>query len=68
MDRRKVRRRNRTLDKLKRLTVANFKSKFESLRKEIKAGVKKQHDLFVNSLVGDVEAKTREFYRYINIQ
>ena len=43
-------------------------SKFETLRREIKADVSKQHDLYVNNLVGDVKANPRDFYRYINSQ
>ena len=39
-----------------------------SLRGEIKADVRKQHDLYVNNLVGDVKATPRDFYRYINSQ
>ena len=42
--------------------------KFESLRREIKADIKKQHDLYVNNLVGDVKVNLRDFYRYINSQ
>ena len=38
------------------------------MRKEIKADVKKQHDLYVNNLVGDIKANPRDFYRYINGQ
>ena len=44
------------------------KLKFESLRKEIKADIRKQHDLYVNNLVGDVKANPRDFHRYINSQ
>ena len=51
--------------RLKRLAVA-VREKFESLRKEIKADVRKQHDLYVNNLVGDIKANPRDFYRYIN--
>ena len=40
----------------------------ETLRREIKVDVRKQHDLYVNNLVGDVKANPRDFYRYINIQ
>ena len=40
---------------------AKFRSKFESLRKEIKADIRKQHDLYVNNLVGDVKANPRDF-------
>ena len=43
-------------------------SKFETLRREIKADVKKQHDLYVSNLVGYVKANPRDFYRYINGQ
>ena len=30
--------------------------------------MKKQHDLYVNNLVGDIKANPRDFYRYINSQ
>ena len=30
--------------------------------------VRKQHDLYVNNLVGDVKANPGDFYRYINSQ
>ena len=46
-------------------------SKFETLRREIlKADIKKQQDLYVNNLVGDITVKVnpRNFYRYINGQ
>ena len=33
------------------------RSKCESLRREIKAAVRKRHDLYVNILVDDVKAK-----------
>ena len=36
------------------------------LRREIKAVVKKQHDLYVSNLVGDIKLNPRDFYRYIN--
>ena len=38
------------------------------MRREIKDDVRKQHDLYVNSLVGDVKANPRDLYRYINSQ
>ena len=47
---------------------AKIRSKFETLRREIKADIRKQHDLYVNKLVGDVKANPRDFYRYINSQ
>ena len=41
------------------------RTKFESLRREVKADIKKQHDLYVNNLVGDVKVNPGDFYRYI---
>ena len=46
---------------------SKLRSKFESLRREIKV-VRKQHDFYVNNLVDDVKANPRDFYRYINSQ
>ena len=37
-------------------------------RGKIKADSRKQHDLYVNNLVGDVKANPRDFYMYINSQ
>ena len=47
---------------------SKLRSKFETLRTEIKADVRKQHGLYVNNLVGDVKANPRDVYRYINSQ
>ena len=47
---------------------SKLRSKFETLRREINVDVRKQHDLYVNNLVGDVKANPRDFYRYINSQ
>ena len=47
---------------------AKIRAKFETLRREIKAGIRKQHDLYVNNLVGDVQANPKDFYLYINCQ
>ena len=66
--RRKIRKKNGTHAKAKRTGSAKIRSKFETLRKEIKADIRKQHDLYVNNLVGDVKANPRDFYRYINSQ
>ena len=66
--RRKSRRRNKTHAKAKKTGSSKLRSKFETLRKEIKADVIKQHDLYVNNLVGDIKANPRDFYRYINGQ
>ena len=66
--RRKIRRKNKTHAKAKKTGSSKLRSKFETLRREIKADVTKQHDLYVNNLVGDVQANPRDFYRYINSQ
>ena len=65
--RRKIRRKNKTHAKAKKTGSSKLRSKFETLRREIKADVRKQHDLYmyVNNLVGDVKANPRDFYRYI---
>ena len=51
---------------MKKIGNSELRSKFETLRREIKAYVKKQHDLYVNNLVGDIKANPRDFYQYIN--
>ena len=66
--RRKIRKKNDTHAKAKRMGSAKIRSKFDTLRREIKADIRKQHDLYVNKLVGDVKANPRDFYRYINSQ
>ena len=32
----------------------------------MKTDIKKQHDLYVNNLVGDIKTNPRDFYRYMN--
>ena len=59
---------NATHAKAKKTGSAKFRTKFETLRREIKADIRKQHELYVNNLVGDVKANPRDFYRYINSQ
>ena len=56
--------------KLKRLVVQNLDLNFrsESLRREIKADIRRQHDLYMKNMVGDVKANPRDFDRYINSQ
>ena len=66
--RRKIHRKNKTHAKAKKTGSSKLRSKFETLRGEIKADVRKQHDLYVNNLVGDVKANPRDFYQYINSQ
>ena len=65
---RKIHRRNKTQAKAKKTGSKKLRSKFETLSREIKDDVRKQHDLYVNNLIGDVKANTRDFYRYINSQ
>ena len=64
--RRKIRRKNKTHATAKKTGSSKLRSKFETLRREIKVDVKTQHDLYVNNLVGDVKVNPRDFYRYIN--
>ena len=64
----KIRRRNKTHSKAKKTGNKKLRSKFAILRREIKDDVRKQYDLYVNNLVGDVKANPRDFYRYINSQ
>ena len=64
--RRKIRRRNRIPAEAEKTGSSKLRAKFESLRRKIKADVKKQHVLYVNNLVGDIKANPRDFYRYIN--
>ena len=47
---------------------AKNRAKFETLRREIISDIRKQHDLYVNNLVGGVKANPKDFYRYINSQ
>ena len=47
------------MEKQKKTGSKKLRSKFETLRREIKDDVRKQHDLYVNP---------RDFYRYINSQ
>ena len=62
---RKICKKNETNAKAKRTGSAKIRSKFETLRRKIKADIRK---LYVNNLVGDVKANPRDFYRYINSQ
>ena len=66
--RRKIRKKNETHAKAEKTGSAKIRSKFETLRREIKADISKQHNLYVDNLVGDVKANPRDFYRYINSQ
>ena len=46
--------------------IIKLRSKFESLRREINSDVKKQYELYVNNLVGNIKTYPRDFYWYIN--
>ena len=59
---------NKAHAKAKKTGSSKLRSKFETLRREIKADIRKQHDLYGNNLVGDVKANHGDFYRYINSQ
>ena len=54
--------------KAKKTASSKLRSKLESLRREIKAYVKKLHYLYVNNLVGDIKVNPKDFCRYINSQ
>ena len=54
--------------KAKKTGSSKLKSNFQELRQKIKANIKKQHDLYVNKLVGDVKVKSKDFYQYTNRQ
>ena len=60
--RRKIRRKNATHAKAKKSGSAKIRAKFETIRRKIKADIRKQHDLYVNNLVGDVKANPKDFY------
>ena len=47
--------------KAKKSGSAKVRGKFETLRKEIKSDIRKQHDVYVNNLVGDVKANPKDF-------
>ena len=49
--RRKICRKNATHAKAKKTGSAKFRMKFETLRREIKADIRKQHELYVNNFV-----------------
>ena len=57
--RRKIRRRNKTYAKAKKTGSSRLRSNFETFRRGIKADVKKQQDLYVNNLVGDIKANPK---------
>ena len=56
------------MQRQKKTGSSKLRSKCKTLRREMKADVRKQHDLYVSNLVGDVKANPRDFYRYINNQ
>lgn len=57
-------------DEIKSLKTGSGKLrlKFETLRREIKADIRKQYDLWVNTcnLVGDIKSNWGDFYQYIS--
>ena len=71
---RMIRKRNKThakakkKKKKKKTGKSSLKIRIQELSKEIKSEIKKEHDLYVNNLVGDIRANPRNFHRYTNIQ
>ena len=63
-----IRKRNKPHAKAKKTGNSMLKTRFQELRKKIKTEIKKQHDLYVNNLVGDIRSNPRNFYRYANSQ
>ena len=66
--RRKIHRKTATHARAKKTGSSKIRSKFEMLRREIKVDIRKQHELYIKNLVGDVKASPRDFYRYITSQ
>ena len=64
----KIRRRNKAHAKAKQTGSKKPRSKSATLKREIKDDANKQHDLYVNNLVGDVKTHRRDFYRHIYSQ
>ena len=64
--RRKIRKRNKTHAKAIKTGSRKLRSKFQELIQEVKADIKKQHDLYINNLVGDIKVNPKDFYRYAN--
>ena len=63
--RRKIHRKNKTNAKKKKTGSSKLRSKCETLRREIKADLRKQHDLYVDNLVGVIKANPRDFGKSI---
>ena len=63
-----IRKRNKTHAKAKKTGSSKLRSKFQELRQQIKADIKKQHDLYVNKLVCDIKVNPKDFCRYTNRQ
>ena len=66
--RRNIRKRNKTHAKAKKTGSSKLRSKFQKLRQQIKADIKKQHDLYVNKVVGDIKVNPKDCYLYTNSQ
>ena len=66
--RRNIRKRNKTRAKAKKTGSSKLRSKFQELRQQIKADIKKQHDLYVNKVVGYIKVNPKDFYLYTNSQ
>ena len=62
------RRKDVTQAKAKTSGSAKIRAKSETLRREIKADIRKQNDLYLDNLIGDVKANPKDFYLCINNQ
>ena len=63
--RRNIRKRNKTHEKAKKTVSSKLRSKFQELRQQTKADIKKQHDLYVNKLVGDIKINPQKSKRKV---
>ena len=66
--RRNIQKRNKIHAKAKKTDSSKLRFKFQELRQQIKADIKKQHDLYVNKLFGDIKVNPKDFYQYTNSQ
>ena len=64
---RKKKKKKKTHAKAKKTANSRLKTRFQELRKGSETEIKKQHDLYVSNLVGDIRANPRNFYRYAHI-
>ena len=59
---------NKTHAKAKETGSSKLRTTFPELRQQIKADIKKQHDLYVYKSVSDIKVNPKDFSRYTNNQ